>query len=162
MSSKKKIVSLNALKKIIGGLRQNGKVIAFTNGCFDILHFGHVSYLEASKKRNRILVIGINSDSSIRKIKGPHRPIIGQKQRAALISALACVDYVTIFDEETPLKLISALRPDVLIKGADWKGKEVVGGDVVQVNGGKVEFIRYVNGFSTSNIVQAILEKCKK
>ena len=162
MSSQKKIVSLNALKKIIGGLRRNGKTIAFTNGCFDILHFGHVSYLEASKKRNRILVIGINSDSSIRKIKGPHRPIVGQKQRAALISALACVDYVTIFDEETPLKVISALRPDVLIKGADWKRKEVVGGDVVQANGGKVEFIRYVNGFSTSRIVQAILEKCKK
>ena len=161
MNSQKKIVALNALQKNIRRLRRNGKKIAFTNGCFDILHFGHVSYLEAAKKKDRILVIGLNSDRSVKKIKGPKRPIIAQAQRAALVAALACVDYVIIFNEETPLKTIQALKPDMLIKGADWKGKVVVGSDDVLTRGGKVEFIRYVQGLSSSQIIKSILEKCK-
>ena len=162
MTSQNKIVSLNALLRKIRTLKKQGKRIAFTNGCFDILHFGHLSYLEAAKKNNRILVIGLNSDRSVKKIKGPGRPIVAQQHRAALLAGLACVDYVTIFPEETPLKLIKALQPDILIKGADWKGKEVVGADEVKTNGGKVEFIRYLDGFSTSRIIDAIAQTCKK
>ena len=162
MNSKKKIIGLNALQKIIGRLKKNGRTIAFTNGCFDILHFGHASYLEAAKKKDRILVIGLNSDRSIRKIKGPHRPIISQNYRAALIAALSCVDYVTIFDEDTPLKVIQALKPDILIKGADWKGKKVAGSDIVRSNGGKVEFVRYIRGLSSSRIINIMIDKCKK
>ncbi len=142
-------------------LKRQRKTIAFTNGCFDILHFGHVRYLEAAKK-SRVLVVAINSDGSVRKIKGDQRPIVPQKERASLIAALECVDYVTIFNEPTPFKVIAALRPDVLIKGADWKGKEVVGADFVKSYGGRVEFIRYVKGFSTTKIIESIKEKCLK
>ena len=159
MNSKKKILKLDSLRKKIAALRRQGKRIVFTNGCFDILHYGHVSYLEAAKKKNRILVIGLNSDASIRQIKGDQRPIIAQKERAALLAALACVDYITIFNEPTPLRVIEALKPDVLIKGADWKGKAVVGADVVKAYGGRVEFIRYINGLSTTHIIQSILAK---
>lgn len=162
MNSKKKIVSLSALKKITSRLRRQGRTIAFTNGCFDILHFGHASYLETAKKNDRILVIGLNSDRSIKKIKGPNRPIISQEYRAALIAALGCVDYVTIFDEATPVKVIRALKPDILVKGADWKGKEVAGSDIVRSSGGKVEFIRFVRGLSSSQIIETIIDKCEK
>ena len=162
MDTKKKIVSLPVLKKNISQLRRAGKKIAFTNGCFDIVHAGHVSYLEQAKKDNRVLVIGLNSDASMKRIKGPLRPIVGEKERAALLAALACVDYVTIFSEDTPLNLITALKPDILIKGADWKGKSIVGQDVVESHGGKVELIKYLSGFSTTHIIQSILEKCKK
>jgi len=145
----------------VAQLKRQRKTIAFTNGCFDILHFGHVRYLEAAKK-SRVLVVAINSDGSVRKIKGDQRPIVPQKERASLIAALECVDYVTIFNEPTPFKVIAALRPDVLIKGADWKGKEVVGADFVKSYGGRVEFIRYVKGFSTTKIIESIKEKCLK
>jgi D-beta-D-heptose 7-phosphate kinase/D-beta-D-heptose 1-phosphate adenosyltransferase len=157
-----KILSLNALKKKIATLHRQGKKIALTNGCFDILHFGHVSYLEQAKKPNRILIVALNSDASVRSIKGPKRPIVGQKYRAGLLAALSCVDFVTIFNEDTPLKVIKTLKPDVLIKGADWKGKEVVGKDVVENNGGKMEYIRFVSGLSTSNIIQTIAQRCQE
>ena len=156
MNTQHKILSLQKLKSKLKLLRVK-KTIAFTNGCFDILHFGHVSYLEAAKKKNRILVIGLNSDQSIRKIKGPQRPIIQQTKRAALLAALECVDFVTIFNEETPLKTIEALKPDILIKGADWKGKEVVGSQVVKSYGGEVEYISYVPGSSTTKIIEKII-----
>jgi len=161
LNSSKKIRSLESIKKIVAQLKRQRKTIAFTNGCFDILHFGHVRYLEAAKK-SRVLVVAINSDGSVRKIKGDQRPIVPQKERASLIAALECVDYVTIFNEPTPFKVIAALRPDVLIKGADWKGKEVVGADFVKSYGGRVEFIRYVKGFSTTKIIESIKEKCLK
>ena len=157
---RKKIVTLPALKKAIASWRKKGKRIAFTNGCFDIVHYGHVQYLQKAKRPDRILVVGLNSDSSTRKIKGPQRPIIGEKGRAALLAALECVDYVVLFNEETPIRLIQAVRPDILIKGADWKGKEVAGSDVVRVRGGKVEYIRYAPGFSSTNIIKAVLSKC--
>lgn len=160
MKRSSKILKLETLKRKIAQLRKKGKQIAFTNGCFDILHYGHVSYLEEVKKKDRILIVGLNSDSSIRKIKGAKRPIIKQDQRAALLAALSCVDYVTIFNEETPLKTITVLKPDVLIKGADWKTKGVVGADVVKSNGGRVEFIKYISNLSTTGIIKKIKEKC--
>ena len=160
LDSKKKIVDRRSLRKILTRLRKDGNTIAFTNGCFDILHFGHVSYLERAKKDNRVLIVGLNSDSSARKIKGRNRPIIPQKERAGVLAALSCVDYVTIFNEATPLKMIQALQPDILMKGADWKGKDVTGSQVVRSYGGRVEFIRYLKGFSTTKIIQAIAAKC--
>ena len=156
MKTDKKIVSLAALKRNISRLRRQGKKIAFTNGCFDILHYGHVSYLESAKKHNRVLVVGVNSDSSVQKIKGPKRPIIKQKERAALLAALACIDFVIIFNEETPLHLIQAVKPDILIKGADWKNKTAVGSEFVKLYGGRVEFIQYLSNFSTSKIIETI------
>ena len=162
MNSRKKILTLPALQTTVRRLRREGKTIAFTNGCFDILHFGHLSYLESAKKNGRILVVGINSDASVKKIKDPRRPIVPQKERAFLLAGLACVDFVGIFNEATPVKLIEAVKPDVLIKGADWKGKEVAGAEFVRSYGGRVEFIHYLKGFSTTNIIQSILEKCEK
>ncbi len=154
--SRTKILKPEALRRKLAALRRKGKVIAFTNGCFDILHWGHVSYLESAKEkgRNRILVVGLNSDRSVRGLKGPERPIVPQEERARVLAALACVDFVTFFDEPTPYDLIKALGPDILIKGADWKGKRVAGDDAVK----KVEFIRYVDGLSTTNIIKKILD----
>lgn len=161
MSSQQKIVSLETLKRNVARHRRAGRTIALTNGCFDILHRGHVSYLEAAKgRKNRVLIIGLNSDASIQRIKGPKRPIIGQKERASVIAALECVDYVVIFNEDTPYRLIKAVKPDVLIKGADWKGKDVVGSDVVKANGGRVELIKYLTQYSTTRIIETIQQKC--
>ncbi|MCK5580916.1 MAG: D-glycero-beta-D-manno-heptose 1-phosphate adenylyltransferase [Candidatus Omnitrophica bacterium] len=156
MNTKSKIVSLQTLKRHIKRLRQDRRTIAFTNGCFDILHWGHVRYLEEAKNRDRVLIVGLNSDISTRKIKGPTRPINPQEQRAVVLAGLACVDYVVIFDEETPQKLIASVGPDVLIKGADWKGKPVAGNDVVKARGGKVEFIHYVPDSSTTDMIKKI------
>ncbi len=152
ISLESKIISLQSLKKKLIALRRQGKTIAFTNGCFDLMHIGHVQYLQAAKKQNRILVVGLNSDKSIRSIKDPSRPICPQKSRAAVLASLQSVDFVVLFDEETPYQLIKALQPDVLIKGADYKGKEVVGSDIVR----KVELVKYVKGFSTTNIIEKI------
>jgi D-beta-D-heptose 7-phosphate kinase/D-beta-D-heptose 1-phosphate adenosyltransferase len=153
-----KVLTVSALKKKLAALRRQKKTIAFTNGCFDILHWGHVSYLEAAKglRNDRILVLGLNSDRSVRGLKGPGRPIVPQKERARVVAALACVDFVVLFNEPTPLKLIRAIRPDVLIKGADWKDKGVAGGDIVK----RVEFARYVDRLSTTNIIEKIIKSC--
>ncbi len=150
-----KIISKQMLQKKLQSCRKLGKTIAFTNGCFDLMHLGHVTYLEAAKGKstaNRILVVGLNSDKSISSIKGPSRPICPQKSRAAVLAALSCVDFVVIFNEDTPYNLIKAVKPDVLIKGADWRGKAVVGSDLAK----KVEFIKYIAGFSTTNIIEKI------
>lgn len=152
----KKIVTVGSLKRKLVGFRGTGQKIAFTNGCFDILHFGHVSYLNAAKKNNRILIVGLNSDDSVRRLKGLGRPVNSELDRAGVLAGLASVDFIVIFGEDTPYHLISQLKPDVLIKGSDWKGKEIVGADVVRQNGGKVELIKYLNGLSTSNIVRKI------
>ena len=156
MSIKAKVIGLSKLKKELTRLRKAGRTIAFTNGCFDIVHYGHVTYLEKSKKKNRVLVVGLNSDDSVSRLKGPSRPVNSQQARAAVLAALESVDYVTVFTEDTPLKLIQALRPDVLIKGADWKGKPVVGADVLKTYGGKVEFITFVDNFSTTKIIERL------
>ncbi len=155
----KKIVSVSSLKRKLSILRRAGKKIAFTNGCFDILHFGHVSYLEAAKKAGRILIVGLNSDDSVKRLKGAGRPVNGQLNRAGVLAALASVDFVVTFGEDTPLRLITELKPDILIKGADWDGKEIVGADVVRQNGGRVELIKYLDGLSTSNIVKKIKDR---
>jgi D-beta-D-heptose 7-phosphate kinase/D-beta-D-heptose 1-phosphate adenosyltransferase len=147
-----KILSLPALLKKLPALRRQGKTIAFTNGCFDLMHIGHVKYLQEAGKGNRVLIVGLNSDTSMRRIKGPSRPIVVQGARAAVLAALESVDFVVIFNEATPYKIIAAIKPDILIKGADWKGKSVVGEDLVK----KVEFVKYIQGVSTSNIIEKI------
>jgi D-beta-D-heptose 7-phosphate kinase / D-beta-D-heptose 1-phosphate adenosyltransferase len=153
-----KVLTLPALKKKLDSLRRQKKTIAFTNGCFDILHWGHISYLEAAKnKKARVLVVGLNSDKSVRSLsKGPERPIVPQRERALVLAALECVDFVVLFNEPTPYELIKALKPDILIKGADWKGKPVAGDDIVR----KVEFIRYIDGLSTTNVIEKIRKSC--
>lgn len=156
MNVQKKVLQVKDLKKAISAWRKRGKKIAFTNGCFDILHYGHVAYLQRAKKTDRILIVGLNSDSSVRKIKGAGRPINSQKERAAIVAALGCVDYVAIFYEETPLKMIKELKPDILIKGADWKGKHVVGQNVVSQQGGKLEFVSYLSQYSTTKLIKSI------
>ncbi len=157
INSKNKIVTLATLKRKLAVLRKEQRVIAFTNGCFDILHYGHVSYLEQAKQNDRVLIVGLNSDCSVRKIKGPQRPVNSQLDRAGVLAALACVDFITIFDEETPYELIRAVRPDVLIKGADWKGKTVAGADLVD----RVELIKYVPNLSTTRIIGKIQKSAK-
>lgn len=152
----KKIVTTGVLKNKIASFRRAGQTIAFTNGCFDILHFGHVSYLNAAKRNNRILVVGLNSDESVKRLKGPDRPVNREMNRAGVLAGLESVDFVVIFKEDTPEHLIAQLQPDVLIKGADWKGKTVAGADTVKARGGKVEFIKYLDGLSTSNILKSI------
>jgi len=156
LDTRAKIVGLPVLKRKVAAIRRKGTKIAFTNGCFDILHAGHIRYLETAKKNDRILIVGLNSDNSIRRIKGPGRPINPQQRRAEVLGALACVDYVTIFHEDTPYRLIAGLQPDVLIKGADWKGREVVGADIVRAQGGRVELIRYLPQFSTTKVLKKI------
>ena len=162
MSIRSKIVNLFKLKKEVARLKKAGKTVAFTNGCFDILHYGHVSYLEKAKKSGRVLIVGLNSDASVRRLKGPTRPVNPQLARASVMAALESVDYVTIFGEDTPDKLIKAILPDVLIKGADWKNKPVIGADVVKANGGKVEFIKFVDHFSTTKIIENVRASCVK
>ncbi len=160
MNTKSKIVGLASLKKKILSFKRLGKKVVFTNGCFDLLHFGHVSYLEKAKKQGSILIVGLNSDSSVKRIKVKGRPIQPEKARARVLAALACVDYVTIFSEKTPFSVIRALQPDVLVKGADWKGKPVVGEDIVKARGGRVKLVSYVANFSTTNIIKKILTQC--
>ena len=137
-------------------LKNSGKKIVFTNGCFDIIHPGHVEYLYKAKSLGDILIIGINSDKSVKKIKGDKRPILNENDRALILSAFFFVDYITIFEEETPYNLIKKLIPDVLVKGGDWEIENIVGKDIVEKNGGKVVTINYKNGYSTTNIINKI------
>ncbi|MBI5888370.1 MAG: D-glycero-beta-D-manno-heptose 1-phosphate adenylyltransferase [Deltaproteobacteria bacterium] len=153
----KKIISLKNLTATLKTLRKKKKVV-FTNGCFDIIHAGHVRYLSRAKSLGDILVVGLNSDSSVREIKGEKRPIVPEKERAEVMAALSFVDYVIIFKETTPVKLISAIKPDVLVKGADWAASAIAGADVVKKHGGKIRRITLVKGRSTTNIIKRILE----
>ena len=151
-----KILKLSDLLKVIEGLREDGKRIVFTNGCFDILHVGHVRYLAAARSKGDALVLGLNSDASVKSIKPDNRPIVGQDQRAEVLAGLACVNY--IFNEPDPLALIQTIKPDVLIKGADWEEMDIIGSDVVKSYGGEVVRIEVVPGISTSQIIQRILK----
>ncbi|MFP4033609.1 MAG: D-glycero-beta-D-manno-heptose 1-phosphate adenylyltransferase [Desulfococcaceae bacterium] len=139
--------------------RESGLRVVFTNGCFDLLHVGHVRYLAAARAEGDRLVVGLNSDASVRTIKGPLRPIVPEDQRAEVLSALECVDRVTLFDEPDPLNLILALRPDVLAKGADWAEKDIIGAPEVHGWGGRVARIRVVEGASTTGMIQRIQER---
>lgn len=139
--------------------RQLGRRIVFTNGCFDLLHVGHVKYLQKARNLGDLLILGLNSDESIRRLKGPKRPLISEEERAHLLAALKCVDYVVVFDEDTPLELIRVLRPDILVKGGDYAPEAVVGKELVEGYGGRVEIIPFVDGKSTTNIIEKILQQ---
>ncbi|WP_022669611.1 D-glycero-beta-D-manno-heptose 1-phosphate adenylyltransferase [Hippea alviniae] len=153
-----KIVSIDDAKSIAKELKEKGKTIGFTNGCFDILHAGHVSYLAKAKDMVDVLFVGLNSDSSVRRLKGKNRPINSQSDRALVLAGLSSVDFVIIFEEDTPIKLIEAIKPDFLFKGADWKGKTVVGADFVLKNGGRVEFIDFLGGRSTTSTIEKVID----
>ena len=157
-----KVLAVPDLLRVLKTHRQRREKIVFTNGCFDILHSGHVHYLDFSKAQGDLLVVGLNTDRSVRAIKGPTRPIVTQRERAWLLSALESVDYVTLFDETTPIKLIRQVRPDVLVKGEDWRDKGVVGREFVEAHGGKVVLAPLVQGRSTTRIVETILERFQK
>ena len=144
------------IKRISSRLRKKAKHIVFTNGCFDILHYGHVKYLEKCKALGDVLVVGLNSDASVKALKGKGRPLNRQRERALVLSALGCVDYVVTFGERTPLKLIEAVRPHVLAKGGDWKKDRIIGSGFVKENGGKVISVPFVRGFSTTGIMKKL------
>ncbi|HPV49233.1 MAG TPA: D-glycero-beta-D-manno-heptose 1-phosphate adenylyltransferase [Smithellaceae bacterium] len=152
-----KILTRPVLREKIDELRREGKRIAFTNGCFDILHVGHVRYLKEARKTADVLVLALNSDSSVRALKGETRPLVTESERAEVLAALECVDFITIFPELTPLELICYLKPDVLVKGGDWSEDQVVGRKEVKEWGGYVEIIPEVAGKSTTGIVEKII-----
>jgi D-beta-D-heptose 7-phosphate kinase/D-beta-D-heptose 1-phosphate adenosyltransferase len=137
--------------------RASGETIVFTNGCFDLLHVGHITLLEDSRKFGSKLVLGLNTDMSVSRLKGPTRPIVGENERARVMSALAAVDAVVLFDEETPLELIRSLKPNVLVKGGDYTIETVIGHEDVIANGGRVEIVPTVEGFSTTNLVKKMV-----
>ena len=156
--SHSKIKSLDVLIPLINAEKNRGKRVVFTNGCFDLLHAGHVKYLQKARNLGDLLVLGLNSDASVRRLKGAKRPLIDQDERAHLLAALDCIDYVIIFDEDTPLELITALKPYILAKGGDYSLDGVVGRDIVESYGGRVELVTFVDGKSTTNIIERILE----
>ena len=158
-SARSKIKSRRALARTAARLRSAGKRIVFTNGCFDILHAGHVTYLEKARSFGDVLVVGLNSDSSVRKIKGPGRPVNSEEDRARVLAALEAVNHVTPFSEETPLRLIREIRPHVLVKGADWEEGRIVGAADVKSWGGKVRRVRLVPGRSTTSVLKKIRGK---
>ncbi len=149
-----KILNPAALAKILASLQRRGKKVVFTNGCFDILHLGHVKYLEKARRLGDILVVGLNSDSSVRALKGKSRPINNERARAMVLASLCFVDYATIFSDDTPERLIQKLKPDVLVKGADWKSSDIVGADFVRRRGGRVARISFVKGYSTTSLIK--------
>ncbi|ACM20474.1 D-glycero-D-mannoheptose-7-phosphate kinase and D-glycero-D-mannoheptose-1-phosphate adenylyltransferase [Geotalea daltonii FRC-32] len=151
-----KIKNLDVLASLVAEAKAKGKRVVFTNGCFDLLHVGHVKYLQKARTFGDLLIVGLNSDASVRALKGETRPLIVETERAHILAALDCVDYVVIFDEETPLKLIEALQPLVLVKGGDYTPERVVGKDVVESYGGRVELVTFVDGKSTTGIIEKI------
>jgi rfaE bifunctional protein nucleotidyltransferase chain/domain len=151
-----KILDRTILREKMDVLRKDGKKIAFTNGCFDILHVGHVRYLREARKTADVLVLALNSDSSVRSIKGEKRPLVPEAERAEVLAALEFIDFITIFPESTPLELINYLKPDILIKGGDWPEEKIVGREEVKKWGGRVVLIPEVKGKSTTNIVEKI------
>jgi rfaE bifunctional protein nucleotidyltransferase chain/domain len=149
-----KVVLAGELKRELATLKAAGRRIVFTNGCFDIIHAGHVRYLREARKLGDLLIVGLNSDASVCRLK-PGRPIVGQKNRAEVLAALEMVDFVVLFDEDTPYELINLLRPDVLVKGGDWKREDIVGSDLVA----DTRSLPYIDGLSTTEIIQKIKEK---
>lgn len=148
----KKLVSLKDLEKIVSRLKKQKKIIVFTNGCFDLLHPGHLKILQKAKAKGDVLIVGLNSDSSIKKIKGFGRPVLNQKARASLLSGFSVVDYIVVFSQETPLETIKKIKPQVLVKGGDWGKKEIVGRDIVR----KICRIKLAPGFSTTALIRKI------
>lgn len=154
-----KIKNLQEIKAECARLRASGQKIVFTNGCFDILHSGHTRYLYSARNLGNHLIVAVNSDRSVRSIKGRKRPILPEQVRAELLAALGCVDSVLIFDEDTPLKVIKFLLPDILVKGGDWPEGEIVGAEAINSAGGRVERISYIPGYSTTDIINTIKGK---
>jgi len=151
-----KIKTFPQIADAIKKLKQKNKKIVFTNGCFDIIHAGHVNYLLKAKSLGDALVVGLNSDGSVKKLKGKSRPIVAQKNRAILLAALEAVDFVVVFNGLTPLKLIKLVKPDVLVKGGDWKKENIAGSDFVESCGGKVKSLAYIKGLSTRGLIDKI------
>ena len=158
----KEIKTWEEIVEIRKKLRKENKKVVFTNGVFDILHSGHVDYLTKSKALGDILIVGLNSDKSVKSIKGDKRPIITQENRAIILASLKPVDFVVLFDEDTPARLIDAIIPDILVKGADWNLDKIEGRETVIKNGGEVKNIKFVNEQSTSKIIQKILSLYEK
>ncbi len=156
---KEKIREREELRRTLEKLRNNGKRIVFTNGCFDLLHVGHLRYLEKARSLGDILVVGVNNDSSVRRLKGSRRPILPLEERMELLSGLGCIDYVTSFEESTPLELILALKPHILVKGGDWSKETIVGREVVEGLGGEVVVLPFFEGNSTTSLVETILSR---
>lgn len=148
-----RVIPRRSVGALCARLRNEGKRIVFTNGCFDLLHAGHAQYLRRAAALGDVLLVGLNSDASVRRLKGEGRPVQGAADRAYLLASLSCVSYVTIFPEDTPARLIGVVVPHVLVKGGDWKGKEIVGSDVVRAHGGVVKTIRFLPGRSTTSIL---------
>ncbi|GAB4171812.1 MAG: D-glycero-beta-D-manno-heptose 1-phosphate adenylyltransferase [Calditrichia bacterium] len=158
MSNKiNKLYRLNEFLPFREKLSKTHKKLVFTNGCFDIIHRGHVEYLTKAKHLGDVLVVGLNTDDSVRRIKGDKRPLVDQDSRAVVLSALEVVDYIIFFDDDTPLELIKAIKPDVLVKGADYRVEDIVGADVVLASGGEVKPIELTEGFSTSSLIEKIV-----
>lgn len=154
-----RIKSWEEIKKLSAELKQKGKKIVFTNGCFDIIHYGHVRYLSDARNLGDLLIVGLNSDDSVKRLKGASRPINSQFERSYVLSALKPVDYVVIFEQDTPYDLIKLIMPDLLVKGGDWKPEQIVGSDLVLKNGGQVKSLQFQTGFSTTNIIEKLNEE---
>lgn len=150
------------LALVLQDLKNQGKKVVFTNGVFDLLHLGHVTYLQEARMRGDLLVVGLNSDASVKRIKGPLKPLLPLAERAEMLLALDCVDYVTFFEEDDPYNVIKTLKPDVLIKGGDWSVDKIIGGDLVQSWGGRVLNIPVVEGRSTTNLIQMVVDRYGK
>ncbi|MBQ9254904.1 MAG: D-glycero-beta-D-manno-heptose 1-phosphate adenylyltransferase [Bacteroidales bacterium] len=153
---KNKILDPKGLIAVLENLKMKGKKIVFTNGCFDLLHKGHIDYLSKARELGDVLILGLNTDNSIKRIKGETRPIQDEDSRAFILASLVCVDYVVMFDDDTPYNLINTIKPDVLVKGADYKKEDIVGGAIVEKNGGEVTTIEFLDGYSTTNIIKKI------
>jgi D-glycero-beta-D-manno-heptose 1-phosphate adenylyltransferase len=154
--ARRKIVTPHALTAAVRSAQRRGRRVVFTNGCFDLLHIGHVRYLERAKRLGDLLVVAINTDRSVRRIKGRHRPVVPQAQRAEIVAALGCVDYVVLFSTPTPRPLIARMRPDILVKGADWSVKQIAGKADVEAMGGTVRTIPLTPGSSTTKLIERI------
>lgn len=157
-----RFVTKTRLQTTLGRIRRQRKKVVFTNGCFDLLHAGHVAYLQKARRLGDVLVVGLNSDSSVKRLKGKGRPILSQADRAKIIASLVCVDYVVIFGQDTPLNLIKNVKPDILVKGGDYKADNIVGADIVRSYGGKVKTIPLVRNKSTKSIISSILRRYGK
>jgi rfaE bifunctional protein nucleotidyltransferase chain/domain len=151
-----KLKSLDELSAIAAAARAEGQTVVFTNGCFDLLHRGHVHTLRRAKAAGDVLIVAINSDRSVKSIKAPQRPILPETDRVELIAAMEMVDYVILFDEPDPYKLIASIKPQVLAKGGDWSSEKIIGAEIVEAAGGRVEVIPYLEGFSTTEIIERI------
>jgi D-glycero-beta-D-manno-heptose 1-phosphate adenylyltransferase len=157
--ARRKIVTPRVLATAVKSAQRRGRRVVFTNGCFDLIHVGHVRYLERAKRLGDLLVVAVNTDRSVRRIKGRHRPVVPQAQRAEVVAALGCVDYVVLFSTSTPQPLIAQVRPDILVKGADWPVKQIAGKAEVEASGGKVRTIPLTRGSSTTRLIEKIRVK---